>query len=457
MSAPITSGRTRRMLKVGALTGQLGSSYAWQSLLKPFRSVDAHRRELLDTHVRNALRIVASSTELRGAFTKLVQMLSMRDDLLPTQAIDVLAAARASVPPMPYRMIRERLRAELGKPPERLFARFEREAFAAASLGQVHRAELSSGQSVVVKIQYPGIEETVEQDLQNVKALLHLATRIGRDVMGRRIDTRALHRELADRLREEIDYRQEAANLSRFRELFADDDEIEIPKVIDRLSSRRVLTMTFLEGYLLSDVLAPGVDQELKDWVAFKYFRAVCRQILRFGVLHTDPQPANYLVTHHPRLGILDFGSIRVFPEILRRAYVRLAQGLLEADREEIVAACRALDYLADDDPPEAMVEILQTLFEPLLEDREYDFARYRSLDKAIEVATVAVENGLYRTPGHRLFLVRALVGLEAYVKQLGTVANWRRVFAEEVAAARGAADAPTDAAARTAASRRMR
>ena len=436
MTTSITSGRTRRMWKVGALTSQMGSSYVWQSLLKPFRSVDTHRRELLDTHVRNAVRMVESSAELRGAFTKLVQMLSMRDDLLPTEAIDVLACARANVPPMPFRMIRERLRAELGKPPERLFARFEREAFAAASLGQVHRAELSSGQCVVVKIQYPGIEETVEQDLQNIHTLLQLVTRISRDVMGRAVDTTMVRRELEDRLREELDYRQEAKNLARFRALFADDDEIVIPEVIATLSSHRVLTMTFLDGYPLSDVLAPGVDQELKDWVAVKYFRAVCRQILSFGVLHTDPQPANYLVTHHPKLGVLDFGSIRVFPESLRRSYVRLATGLLEDDRREIVAACRALDYLAEGDRHEAMIEILRTLLEPLLEDRAYDFGRYRSLEKAVEVTTVAVENGLYRAPGHRLFLVRALVGLESYVKQLGTVTNWRRIFADEVAAA---------------------
>jgi predicted unusual protein kinase regulating ubiquinone biosynthesis (AarF/ABC1/UbiB family) len=191
--------------------------------------------------------------------------------------------------------------------------------------------------------------------------------------------------------------------------------------------------MSFLEGYPLADVLAPGVDRELKDWVAIKYFRTVCRQILRFGVLHTDPQPANYLVTYHPKLGILDFGSIRVFPEELRVSYVRLARALLARDRSEMIAACRALDYLGDGDSPDAMITILETLLEPLLEDRDYDFARYRSLDKAMEVATVAVEKGLYRTPGHRVFLVRALVGLEAYVKQLGTVANWRRIFEEEV------------------------
>ena len=436
MSGPITSGRTRRALKLGTLTGQVGSSYLWQSLLKPFRSLDAHQRELLDTHVRNALRMVESSTELRGAFTKLVQMLSMRDDLLPTEALDILSAARANVPPMPYAMIRQQVRAELGKLPERLFARFEHKAFAAASLGQVHRAELRSGEAVVVKVQYPKVEETVAQDLKNLGALLQVVTRIGRDVMGQRVDTASLHAELAERLSEELDYRKEAANIELFRELFADDPEIEIPRVFPELSSRRVLTMSLLDGYPLAEVLAPGVDQELKDWVAIKYFRAVCRQILHFGVLHTDPQPANYLVTHHPKLGVLDFGSIRVFPEELRASYLRLARALLAADRREMAAACRALDYLGDGDSPEAMIEILENLLEPLLEDRDYDFRRYRSLDKAIQVANVAIEKGLYRTPGHRLFLVRALIGLEAYVKQLGTIANWRRLFAEAVASA---------------------
>jgi predicted unusual protein kinase regulating ubiquinone biosynthesis (AarF/ABC1/UbiB family) len=437
MRSSITSGRARRALKVGALTGQVGSSYLWQSLLRPFRSFDSHQRELLDTHVKNALRIVDGSSELRGAFTKLVQMLSMRDDLLPGPALDVLAAARADVPPMSYRVIRDQVRAELGKPPERLYARFEKRAFAAASLGQVHEAELPSGERVVVKIQYPGIEETVEQDLQNIRALLQLVTRIGRDLLGKRVDTDGVHHELEERLREETDYRREAANAARFAELFADDDEIEIPRAFLELTTRRVLTLGFVEGYPLADVLSPGVDQELKDWVAVKLFRIVCRQLLHFGMLHTDPQPANFLVTHHPRLGILDFGSVRVFPEKLRKSYLGLARAVLDRDRKAMVAACRALDYLGEDDPADAMVKIFDVLLEPLLVDREYSFRRYRSLDKALEAAAVAVERGLYRTPGHRLFLMRTLVGLESYVKQLGTVANWREIFAEEVESAR--------------------
>ena len=435
-SAEITSGRTRRALKLGALTGQVSTSYLVQKLLKPFRSIDTHRQELIETHVRNAVRIVESSTELRGAFTKLVQMLSMRDDLLPTQALDVLASARSSVPPMPYRVIRDQIRAELGKPPEKLFASFDREAFAAASLGQVHRAELADGTAVAVKVQYPKVNETLAQDLENLRALLALLTRVGRDLLKKRVDTSGVARELEERLREEIDYRKEAASIALFGRLFGDDEEIEIPEVVGELSSERVLTMSFLDGYPLAEVATPGVDQELKDWVAVKYFRAVCRQILEFGVLHTDPQPANYLVTHHPKLGILDFGSIRVFPEAMRVAYLRLSLALLARDRGEMVAACRELDYLHADDPADAMVEILENLLQPILADREYDFAEYRSLDRAVQVAGVAMEKGLYRTPGHRVFLVRALVGIETYVRQLGTVTNWRRIFAEEVASA---------------------
>ena len=433
MTRQITSGRGKRMLKVGTLTTQVGGAYLLQSLLKPFRSANAHEREMLDTHVRNAMLIVERSKELRGAFTKLVQMLSMRDDLLPTEALDVLATVQSSVPPMSYTQIREVVRAELGKPPEKLFANFEREAFAAASLGQVHAAETRDGRPVVVKIQYPGVDETVEQDLKNVDALLQVIGRIARDVLGKAADVASLRDELEERLREELDYRREAANLARFRELFADDEEIELPEVDPELSTRRVLTMTRLEGYPLADILAPGIDQELKDWVAQKYYRLVWRQLLRFGCLHTDPHPGNYRVTHHPHLGMLDFGSVRVFPESVRRAYVALARAVLDRDRPGMIAAGRELGFLAAGDPEKPLVEVLEIVLEPILLDRDYAPAEYRTIDKAMRVANLVVEHRLFQSPGHRVFLMRALIGLESLIKQLGTVANWRRLLEEEL------------------------
>ena len=419
------------MLKVGTLTTSVGGSYLWQALKRPFQSQAQTDRNLLDAHVRNAGRIVERSTELKGAFMKLVQMLSMRNDLLPPAALEILATVQSSVPPMDAAAIRAQITRELGAPPERLFAAFETEAFAAASLGQVHRARLPSGAAVVVKIQYPGVEETVVQDLKNIRALIATLVRIGRDVMGQKIDATEVARELEDRLREELDYVNEAANLTRFRSLFADDPEVVIPEPVPEFSSRRVLTMHVAEGYPLGDILAPGVDQELKDWVAIKYFQVLWRQIFEFGILHTDPHPGNYMVTHHPHLCMLDLGSVLVFDESIRRAYLDLAVSLLADDTAAMSACFVRLGYLDPGDDPAPMIRILRIVFEPALVDADYDPRQYQSVERAMEVAQISLEHRLFKSPGHRVFLFRALIGLESYVQQLGTVTNWRRVFRE--------------------------
>jgi predicted unusual protein kinase regulating ubiquinone biosynthesis (AarF/ABC1/UbiB family) len=430
-STPLTTGRARRVLKVGTLTTSVGGSYLWQALKRPFQSVEQTERDLLDTHVRNAARIVEGSTELKGAFMKLVQMLSMRTDLLPPAALEVLSTVQSSVPPMDATTIRRQLTRELGAPPEKLFAEFEDEAFAAASLGQVHRARLDDGSAVVVKIQYPGVEETVHQDLKNIRALIATLVRIGRDVMGQKLDATDVARELEDRLREELDYVLEAANLTRFRACFADDPDIVIPRPVPELSSRRVLTMHAVEGYPLNDILAPGVDQSLKDWVAIKFFQVTWRQIFEFGILHTDPHPGNYMVTHHPRLCMLDLGSVRVFDEPTRRAYLDLAAALLAEDEPAMADAFLRLDFLDPGDDPAPLVRIMRLIFEPVLVDGDYDPRGYVAVDRAMEVAQIGFEHRLFKSPGHRVFLGRALVGLESYVQQLGTVTSWRRVFAE--------------------------
>jgi predicted unusual protein kinase regulating ubiquinone biosynthesis (AarF/ABC1/UbiB family) len=435
--ATLTTGRARRALKVGSLTTSVGSSYLWQALKRPFQSQGQTERDLLDTHVRNAARIVEGSTELKGAFMKLVQMLSMRTDLLPTAALEVLSTVQSSVPPMDAATIRKQVTRELGAAPEKLFAEFEPEAFAAASLGQVHRARLRDGTAVVVKIQYPGVEETVHQDLKNIRALIATLVRIGRDVMGQKLDATEVARELEDRLREELDYVNEAANLARFRERFADDPDVVIPEPVPALSSRRVLTMHAVEGYPLNDILAPGVDQTLKDWVAIKYFQVTWRQIFEFGMLHTDPHPGNYMVTHHPRLCMLDLGSVRVFEEPIRRAYLDLATALLAEDEAAMADCFVRLEFLDPGDDPAPMIRVMRIVFEPALVDAEYDPRGYVAVDRAMEIAQIGIEHRMFKSPGHRVFLLRALVGLESYIQQLGAVTNWRRVFAGCVERAR--------------------
>lgn len=428
-SNTLTQGRARRALQVGSLATSVSSSYAWNALKQSFQSADAKERELFELHLKNALKIVEGSHELRGAFMKLIQILSMRSDLFPTEVLDILSVVQSSVPPMDYELIRAQVKSELGKEPEQLFRSFDKKAFAAASLGQVHRAQLRSGTQVVVKVQYPGVGETVEQDLKNLKALLNALTLIARDVMRQNFDATELYQEMEERLREELDYVNEAKNIAIFQRLFAGDDEVVIPRVYPDFSSQHVLTLERIEGYKFQDVLAPGVDRELKDWVAVKYFEITWRQICSFGVLHTDPHPGNYLITYHPKIAILDFGSVRLFPDEIRAGYRRLAQAVLARDEKTMAGCFLELGYLDPGDDPEPLVRIMYLLFEPVLEDRPYDPRDFHAVERAREVTNISLRHRIFKTPGHRLFLVRALLGLESYVQQFGTRTNWHRIF----------------------------
>jgi predicted unusual protein kinase regulating ubiquinone biosynthesis (AarF/ABC1/UbiB family) len=428
---PITQGRARRAMKIGELASQVGTSYLWTSLRRPFLSASQRERELLETHVRNARRIVESSRHLRGAFLKLIQMLSMRQDLLPGDALEVLRTTQSAVPPMSYATISEQIRTEIGKRPELVFKSFDRTAFAAASLGQVHRATARDGTELAVKIQYPGVEDTVEQDLQNLKLLLRTVEALGRDVMRQKIDTRAIYAELVERLREELDYVNEARNIAEFGRLLGGDEDIVVPRVVKELSSRRVLTMTFVEGYPLADVIGPEVDAELREWVARKLFTLLWRQIIEFGVLHTDFHPGNYLVSYHPHLGVLDFGSIRRFPEPLRKAHLQVARAIIERDDQLLGAAMHKLGYLDRSQDPRPMVKVMHILFEPLYVDGGFDPCDYDSVGKAAEVGEIAFEHKLYKSPAHSVFLIRALIGMEGIIRGLGIRADYRELFRE--------------------------
>jgi len=337
---------------------------------------------------------------------------------------------------MDYKIIARQIRREFSKSPEQLFASFDTNAFAAASLGQVHRARLKSGEEVAVKIQYPGIDETVEQDLGNLKLLLRTLQTVAGDLMRQKIDTKTIYAELEERLREELDYVNEARNIGEFRRLLASEDDILIPRVVKELSSRRVLTMTYIDGYRLSDVFGDHIDAKLRAWVARKYYKLVWRQILELGVLHTDPQPGNYLVTYHPRLGILDFGSVRHFSEHVRRSSLQLAQAILERDDRAVADAVVKLGYIDRGQDPRPMVEIIYLLFEPVITDRPYHPAEYDAVAKAAKVGEMAFEHKLYKSPRHSIFLLRALIGLDGIMKGLAVKMNYCTMFRECVRAA---------------------
>ena len=219
--------------------------------------------------------------------------------------------------------------------------------------------------------------------------------------------------------------------MAEFGRLFSDDPEVMVPEVIADLSSRRVLTMTFVDGYPLADVMGPAVDLELRDWVARKCHVLVWRQVLEFGLLHTDFHPGNYLVSYHPRLGILDFGSIRRFRDFERKGYLQVARGIIDDDARAIGAGMQKLGWLERGQDAAPMVRIIRILFQPMMVDKDFDPADYDTVGNATRVGEIAFEHKLYKSPAHSVFLLRALIGLEGIIRRLGVKTNYRRIFKE--------------------------
>jgi predicted unusual protein kinase regulating ubiquinone biosynthesis (AarF/ABC1/UbiB family) len=156
--------------------------------------------------------------------------------------------------------------------------------------------------------------------------------------------------------------------------------------------------------------------------------------MLEFGVLHADPHPGNYLVTHHPRIGLLDFGSVRVFEPEIRRGYLRLGRGLLANSDVEIAAAARDLGFVRDGDDAAPVVAMMHIICEPLERDAAYDPRQYDLVARGVQVTELALANRIFHAPGHPVFLFRALMGVDGYLRGLGATLNWHRIFADVVA-----------------------
>lgn len=225
----------------------------------------------------------------------------------------------------------------------------------------------------------------------------------------------------------------EAANIELFRKLYANDPDVIIPRVIHERTTRRVITLAYIDGYKIRDILVPGVDQSLKDWVMLKLYELTWQQLLSFGVVHVDPHPGNYLVTHHPKLGILDFGCIRILPPDLRDAYRDLNRALLEDDEACFRDSLVRLDFLNPDDDYRPMRDILRRLFAPLLVDREVDPREYKSMEELSAAFQRGLAAAYWKGPPHRVFLDRVLIGIDGYLKLAGTVANWHRSYKNRV------------------------
>jgi predicted unusual protein kinase regulating ubiquinone biosynthesis (AarF/ABC1/UbiB family) len=337
-----TTSRRSRFLKLGKLTGRVGSSYLGHAVKARFEDAESKTRSLLKTNTKNALRVVRTFGELKGAVMKVGQMLSLQADLFPPEVREVLSRLQNQAPPVPFAQMRPLLLDELGAKVEALFDSISETAYASASIGQVHRAKLRDGREVVVKIQYPNVAEMVESDLKNLRMFL----RSMRQVTPIKADLDGLFLEARARLTEELDYRLELMNMQEFHELFRPDTRYIVPRPVPELSTKRVLTSEYYPGLNADALSQESVPQERRDRMGAYLLDAALTQFFGFRILQADPNLANFAFTGDDRVVFYDFGCVKRFPMTFVESIRKLVRDAVLGRYELLRADSEAAGYI---------------------------------------------------------------------------------------------------------------
>jgi len=340
---PVPVGAFRRLRVLGSLHAEIGAAYLFLWLRGWFKDADEKQRLLAETHWRTALRVLDSMSFLRGATMKLGQMLANFPDIAPRPFVETLERLHFDAPPMHWSLLTEMVHNEFGNDPEDRFASFDKRAFAAASLGQVHRGRLKTGQEVAVKIQYPGIARTIRQDIRSLFFFM-LPARLSRDWE----NIKEQFEDLRIRLERETDYEQEAAMQAKVRALFREDDDIVVPRVFPEHSTARVLTMDYLEGRTLDEFVATNPSQALRNEFARKILRAWYRMLYAGRLFYADIHPGNFLFLDDGRLGVIDFGMMLELDETLWEQFRLMDRPATTGNRDDRIAAVKAWTPIGD-------------------------------------------------------------------------------------------------------------
>jgi predicted unusual protein kinase regulating ubiquinone biosynthesis (AarF/ABC1/UbiB family) len=366
---------------------------------------------------------------LKGPLMKIAQILATIPDMLPPEYAHAFLELQSNAPPMGWPFVKRRMQTELGLGWQNHFQTFEPTASAAASLGQVHKAIDQEGRLLACKLQYPEMGSAVEADLNQFKFLLKSF-----EIYNGALDTKNLQVEIADRLREELDYKLEAKHMKLFKEMLSPFPFAEVPHVIDSLTTSRLLTMSWLEGVkLLTLIDAP---QELRNKASTSLFKVWYYPLYHYGILHGDPHLGNYSWSQTEKLNLLDFGCVRIFKPSLIQGVLDLYRALQTGDQELAVHAYRTWGFT---DINKELIEILnlwaQFLYEPLLEDRVRPIDETHSGLKGRQVAGAVFEalkrQGGVKPPREFVFMDRAAVGLGSVFMHLKAQVNWHALFEE--------------------------
>lgn len=419
------SARAARYVKVGTNVGSIAAKVATQRLFG------------LETNdQKTAAELAAALGGLKGPIMKVAQLLSTIPEALPKEYAAELQQLQSQAPPMGPAFVKRRMAAELGPDWATKFKSFSLEPSNSASLGQVHRAMSHDGRALGCKLQYPDMASAVEADLAQLKIIFGLHARLSPAV-----DTSEIVGEISARLREELDYDLEARHMALYRHILRDEPAVRVPEVLHDLSSKRLLTMTWLEGRRLLDY--KEADLATRNLIARAMFRAWWFPFSHYAVIHGDPHLGNYSIFEEAGqaggLNLLDYGCIRTFPAKFVGGVVNLRQGLIAGNREQIVHSYDIWGFKGlTNELIDTMNIWAKFIYGPLLEDREREIAEdvapgEYGRKEAFAVHKALKEKGPVTVPREFVFMDRAAIGLGGVFLHLRAKANWYRLFEEAI------------------------
>ena len=425
----VPSGRWSRLARLGSLAGGVAGNMLAEGAKQFAQGKRPKINELLLTPA-NARRVTDQLAQLRGAAMKVGQLMSMdAGELLPPELADILARLRADASPMPMSQVVSVLNANWGEGWDRHFQQFSFTPVAAASIGQVHLAQTKDGQRLAIKIQYPGVRQSINSDVDNVATLLRLS-----GLLPKSLDIAPLMAEAKQQLHHEADYLREGAYMGEYGALLRHASEFSLPQMHATLTTQNILVMTRMDGVPVESLSA--APQAERDRVIGLLFHLLFREIFEFRLIQTDPNFANYRYDSASRqLILLDFGATRSYQTSMIEHYRQLMHGATTGNRPAMNAAAQAIGYFQasiNDTQRNLVLDIFALACEPLRHEGDYDFGRS---DLAARIRDAGMILGMDRDfwhtpPADTLFLHRKLGGLYLLAARLKARVNVQKIAA---------------------------